>query len=180
MVGNSGSGKTTLARELAETLGMPHLELDAIFHQPDWRELDTEAFRRRVADFTSGPRWVVDGNYDRVRDVIWDHADTVVWLDLPRGRVMRRLIVRTARRAITRAELWNGNREPIASLLRLDPNESIIAWAWSRHHEYRRRYEEAQADPGNAHLAFVRLRTSGDIAAFLRAAKSNLRAKEGD
>ena len=37
VVGNSGSGKTTIARRLATGLGIPHLELDAVFHQPDWQ-----------------------------------------------------------------------------------------------------------------------------------------------
>jgi adenylate kinase family enzyme len=173
VVGNSGSGKTTLARELAASLGIAHLELDAVFHQPGWQELDTETFRARVAEFAAGPAWVVDGNYGRVMDLVWDRADTVVWLDLARGRVMRQLIGRTVRRAVTRAELWNGNREPLANFVRLDPNESIIAWAWTRHREYRRRYEQALADQANAHLTFVRLRAPGEVTAFLQAAKTN-------
>lgn len=37
VVGNSGSGKTTVARAIAEALGVPHLELDSVFHQPDWQ-----------------------------------------------------------------------------------------------------------------------------------------------
>ena len=48
VVGNSGSGKTTVARAIAGALGVPHLELDAVFHQPDWQPLDTAEFRRIV------------------------------------------------------------------------------------------------------------------------------------
>jgi adenylate kinase family enzyme len=36
VVGNSGSGKTTFAAELAWRMGVPCLELDAVFHQPGW------------------------------------------------------------------------------------------------------------------------------------------------
>jgi adenylate kinase family enzyme len=36
ILGTSGSGKTTLARRLAAALDLPHLELDAVFHQPGW------------------------------------------------------------------------------------------------------------------------------------------------
>lgn len=170
VVGNSGAGKTTLARRLAEAMGIPHLELDSVFHQPDWRPLDAESFRQRVAAFTAGPSWVVDGNYGAVRDIVWDRADTVVWLDPPRRRVMRQVIWRTLRRMATRAELWNGNREPWSNLVRLKPEESIIAWAWTRHRVYRDRYLAAQADPANRHLAFIRLPTWAAADALVRSA----------
>jgi adenylate kinase family enzyme len=173
VVGNSGSGKTTLARGLAAALGIPHLELDAIFHQPGWQPLELELFRQRVDAFTAGPAWVVDGNYSVVRDIVWSRADTVVWLDLPRSRVMRRVVRRTLRRTATRAELWNGNREPWSNLFRFKPDESIIAWAWTQHHMYRKRYLGAQADPANGHLHFVRLRTPTEVAAFLRTAPAH-------
>jgi adenylate kinase family enzyme len=166
VVGNSGSGKTTLAAELARRLAAPHLELDAVFHQRDWEPLPVEKFRARVAEFVAGDRWVVDGNYSSVQDLVWPRADTVVWLDPPRRRVMRRIIWRTLRRAISRAELWNGNREAWSSLFRVDPAKSIIAWAWTRHHIVRDRYSRAQADPANAHLTFIRLRSEHDVAAL--------------
>jgi adenylate kinase family enzyme len=111
VVGNSGSGKTTLARSLAGVLGLPHLELDAVFHQPGWQPLDRSIFRARVDEFTLARGWVVDGNYSAVRDIVWSRADTVIWLDLPRWRVMRQVVGRTLRRVATGAELWNGNRE---------------------------------------------------------------------
>ena len=172
MVGNSGSGKTTLARRLAEALSVPHLELDSVFHQPGWQPLEREVFRSRVDAFTSGESWVVDGNYSAVRDIVWSRADTVVWLDFPRHRVMRQLAARTLRRMATGAELWNGNRERWQNLFRLDPEQSILAWAWTRHAVYRERYRTAQADPANAHLRFIRLRTAGEAEELVRCARA--------
>ena len=166
VVGNTGSGKTTVAGAIAGALGVPHLELDSVFHQPDWQPLETGEFRRVVSDFTAGDRWVVDGNYSAVMDIVWGRADTVVWVDPPRRRVMRQLVARTMRRMITGAELWNGNRERWVYLFRRD--ESIILWAWTHHRKYRDRYAAAQADPANARLAFVRLRTPAETAALLR------------
>jgi hypothetical protein len=102
-----------------------------------------------------------------VRDLVWARADTVVWLDLPRRLAMRRLIWRTLRRAVTRAELWNGNREPWDNFFRADPEKSVIVWAWKHYHIYGSRYSSAPAAPGNEHLTFVRLTSSADIAQFL-------------
>jgi adenylate kinase family enzyme len=170
VVGNSGSGKTTLAVALAGALGAPRLELDAVFHQPGWTELEQGEFRRRVTDFVAGDTWVVDGNYSKVQDLVWARADTVAWLDRPRHRVMRQIVWRTLRRAVRHTELWNGNRERWASLFTANPAESVIAWAWTRHHVYRSRYAAAQADPALAHLAFARLRSDQDVADFIRQA----------
>ena len=171
VVGNSGSGKTRLARQIATAIDAPHIELDAIFHQPGWTELPTEQFRARVDELTQGERWVVDGNYgSRVQDIIWGRADTVVVLSLPRHVVMRRVMARTLRRAALRTELWNGNREPVSNFLSRDPMRSIIAWAWTQHHVYRDRYEQAAHDPANAHLRFVFIRNEADARALSREA----------
>lgn len=167
VVGVSGSGKTTLAAQIARGLGVPCLELDSVFHQPGWQPLAAEEFRARVGAFTAGDAWVIDGNYGAVRDLVWARADTVVWLDLPRRLAMRRLIWRTLRRTITRAELWNGNREPWDNLFRADPERSVIVWAWKHYHVYRTRYSSAPAAPENNHLTFVRLTSDADIAKFL-------------
>jgi adenylate kinase family enzyme len=80
---------------LAASLGVPFVELDSIFHQPGWVELPVDDFRKRVTEALTAPAWVVDGNYSAVRDLVWQRVDTVVWLDLPRRRVMYRIILRT-------------------------------------------------------------------------------------
>jgi adenylate kinase family enzyme len=167
VVGNSGSGKSTLARELAASLGVPHLELDGVFHQPGWQPLAADEFQRIVTERVGEDGWVTDGNYSGVRPIVWARADTVVWLDPPRRTVMRQVAWRTLRRGTTRQELWNGNRESLRNFLSLDPERSVISWAWHSHAKYHDRYTAAAIDPANAHLTFVRLTSRRDVSRFL-------------
>lgn len=159
IVGNSGSGKSTMARALAARLGCPALELDAVFHQPNWTPLPTEDFRARVGEFmSSSSQWIVEGNYPAVLSDVWAAADTVIWMSPSRAENMLAIVGRTLRRALTREVLWNGNRESLRNLWRLDdPEASVIAWAWTRHALYQQRYTAATQDPAHAHLRFVRL-----------------------
>ena len=82
IVGNSGSGKTTLADQVAERLGVPHVELDAHYHQAGWTPTPPAEFAEVVraaldaADAESNG-WVVCGNYRAVRTQIWARADTI-------------------------------------------------------------------------------------------------------
>jgi adenylate kinase family enzyme len=168
VVGTSGAGKSTVASLLATRLGCAFLELDSVHHQADWVPLPREEFRRRVAAVTAGECWVIDGNYRSVQDLVWDRADTVVWLDLPRRTVMRQVIRRTFGRIAGRVELWNGNRERWRNLFTLDKEESVILWAWQTHASTRARYEAAMADPAHRHLRFVRLTSRAAVRRFLR------------
>jgi adenylate kinase family enzyme len=170
VVGNSGAGKSMLAARLARRLGVLHVELDAIFHLPDWRELPEDDFRAAVLAATAGDGWVVDGNYRAVRDLVWSRADTVVWLDLPRALVMRRITWRTLSRMVTRRRLWNSNRERVRNLLSTNPERSIILWSWTKHAEYRRRYAADMSDPRWSQLTFVRLTSTRAIERFLASA----------
>lgn len=174
VVGTSGAGKSTLAQELAAILDVPHLELDGVFHQPEWEPLPKDEFQRIVGVQAAADGWVIDGNYSDVQPLVWARADTVVWLDLPRRTVMRQIIWRTLRRVAGRQELWNGNRERWRNIFSLDPEQSVIAWAWRKHAEYRSRYRAASADPANARLRFVRLTSTQDRDRFLAEARREL------
>ena len=79
-------GQDDRRRAARARLGVSHIELDAIRHQPSWQELPDDEFRSRVAVLIDADGWVVDGNYGAVRDLVWSRADTVVWLDLPASR----------------------------------------------------------------------------------------------
>lgn len=163
VAGQSGAGKSTVARALAGRLGVPHVELDALFHGPGWTPRD--AFATDVEVATRAPGWVVDGNYPAVRDLVWSRADTVVWLDLHRRTTTGRALRRTARRTVTRVELWNGNRERVRTWLRAT---HPIRWFWRTHATHRGEYEQRLVDPAWGHLCIVRLRTPAEVRRWLR------------
>ena len=168
VVGNTGAGKTTLAVELARRLDVPHVELDALFHQPGWKALPRDEFRRRVRDRIGAAGWVVDGNYtSNVQDIVWRAADTVVWLDLPRRKVLPALTRRTLSRMLLGTELWNGNRERLRNLFSLEPETNILVWSWTQHAKYRRQYARAMADSAWSHLAFKRLCSRAQASSWL-------------
>lgn len=157
VVGTSGSGKTTFARNLAERLGIPHIELDAIHWGPDWTPAPVDLFRARTAQALSGEAWSVDGNYSAAREIVWPRADTIVWLDYALPVVMSRVIVRTFRRVITREELWSGNRERVFTAI--FGRDSIIRWALTTYGRRRREYPVLFRRPEYAHLRIVLLRS---------------------
>jgi hypothetical protein len=101
VVGGSGSGKTTVSRWVAETLELPCLEMDSVFHRYGWADEAPGEFLPILDRFTRRDGWVVDGNYTShgARELVWPRADTFVWLDPPRRTAMIRIILRTLRRS---------------------------------------------------------------------------------
>jgi adenylate kinase family enzyme len=157
VVGTSGSGKTTLAHRLAQQLGIPHVELDALHWDPNWTPAPPDLFRQRAAEALSGQAWTTDGNYSSVRDIVWKRADTVVWLDYSLPVIMGRVTWRTLRRSIRREELWNENRERLREALL--SRDSIVWWALRTYRRRKREYPDLFGMPEYAHLNVVHLRS---------------------
>ncbi len=166
IVGTSCSGKTTLARDVSRRLGVPHVEIDALFWEPNWTEPAEPVFRDRLERALSRDAWVADGGYDRARDLTWGRADTVVWLDYPLPLVLGRWARRTVRRIRTQEEFWpgTGNRESIRNALRRD---GLLWWILRTHRGRRRRMVERLAQRPD--LAVVRLRTPAETDDWLAA-----------
>lgn len=140
VIGPSCSGKTTTARRLAALLGVPHVELDALHHDANWNEAPAELLQERVrAALAAAPDgWVVDGNYfGKLGSLVLDEADTIVWLDVPYGTAIRRVLRRTFFRVWTRAELWNGNRERLRDTF---GRQSIVWYVLRRHRGFASRW----------------------------------------
>ncbi len=111
--GPTGSGKSTVATRIAQSIGVPHIELDAIFWKPNWTYTPIEQFRTDISSvLASHPDgWVCDGNYSETRDLILPLSDTVVLLR-PSFRVaFWRLLKRTVARCRDGKLLWGTNRE---------------------------------------------------------------------
>ncbi len=139
VVGTTGSGKSTVADRLAGRTGLRVIELDALFWGRDWQPAPVELFRHRVERETVGDGWIVVGNYGQVRDLVWQPADTLIWLDLPLSLVMWRLLRRTIRHIATKEELWGtSNRESLRGAF--FSRDSILLWALKTHHRNRERF----------------------------------------
>jgi adenylate kinase family enzyme len=162
VAGASGAGKTTLAARIARELGIPHVEIDALFHGPGWVPL--ASFESDVHRFSAGPEWVTEWQYSAVRAHLADRADLVVWLDLPRSVVMRQVLQRTVVRRVRRESLWNDNVEPPLWKVAVDPDH-IVRWAWRTHSETAMRIAGLlQANPD---VSVVRLRSHAEAGRWL-------------
>lgn len=157
VVGTTGSGKTVFARRLAQQLGVPHVELDAIHWGPDWTPVPLQEFRERTEQLLNGRAWTTDGNYSKVRDIVWRRADTVVWLDYPLPLILWRLLRRTLRRSLRGEVLWSGNQERLSEAL--FSRDSIILWALRTYRRRKREYPVLFQQPQYAHLRVVHLRS---------------------
>ena len=164
--GTSGSGKTTFGRELAERLGVPYVELDALHHGPNWAEPTDAEFRARVREaMDAAPDgWVIDGNYEaKLGDTLVGAADTIVWLDLPLALKLRRVARRTGTRIRDDVELWNGNKESWRNALW--GRESLFAWLIRGHFRHRRDWPRRYGDDPR----LVRLRSVAEARRWLDA-----------
>ena len=163
VVGVSCSGKSTFARRLADTLGVPCVELDALYWGPRWTP--RSEFRKDVIAAARKPRWVMDGNYSAVREIVWGRCTAIVWLDYSFARVFSRALRRTTRRIVTGERLYAGNRETIRGAL-LDPT-GIPWWVLRTYWKRRREFPELLRRPEYAPAAVFRIKTPAAAAAFL-------------
>jgi adenylate kinase family enzyme len=158
----SGSGGTTFGRTLAERLGVPFHELDALFWKPGWTESTPEELLAAVEPIVASDAWVIDGGYyGKLGDLVYRNADLVVWLDLAPHVWLPRLVRRTFVRAARGELIWGTNRESLrTALFRRD---SLLWWT-IRWYPRRRRSYPARIAP----FRHVRLRSTRDVERFLR------------
>jgi adenylate kinase family enzyme len=112
IIGHPGAGKTTLAVEMGKLLHLPVIHLDREFWQSGWRQSERGEWRERVRRMVMGEKWVIDGTYDNSLDIRLPHADTIIFLDFPKGVCLRRVIGRMLRGyGRVRPDMADGCRE---------------------------------------------------------------------
>jgi adenylate kinase family enzyme len=168
IAGATGSGKTTLARRVAGLWSLEHVEIDALFHGPNWTP--RPEFLDDVHAFAATDRWVTEWQYtskgtDRI---LAPRAQLAIWLDYPYHVVRGRLIRRTAVRHLRHTELWNGNTERgLTNMFSRDPDTNILLWQTRTLHKWNERMPGIEAD--FPHLTIVRLRHPRETRRWLSA-----------
>ncbi len=159
VVGTSGCGKSTLAKKLAETLNVPHIQMDQLFWQANWQGTPDAEFFEKLSSALSTPTrgWVLDGNFNRTRDIKWRDIDMVIWLDYGFWRVFSQSLRRAMTRIVSNEELWpgTGNRESFRKTFM--SRDSILVWMLTNWRSNRRRYLADMVNPQYRHITFVRL-----------------------
>jgi adenylate kinase family enzyme len=171
VVGKSGAGKSTLAIQLAKKFHLQNIELDAFSWQANWTQISKTEMREKI-DPALPPdgHWVADGNYIRViQDIVWQRADTLIWLDYPFYIALWRVFKRTINRIWTGRELWNGNRETLwHHLSSWNPDENLFVWCWRMHWQHRRDFPMFLKKPEHQHLRVLRFRHPSETEEWLR------------
>ena len=163
VIGPSGSGKTRLSARLAEVLHARHVEIDALWHGPNWESCGAEELRARVSAATEGDDWVCDGTYHTIiGEIVLERAETVAWLDLPVALVIGRLVRRSWVRKRDKVVLWHGNLEESW----LNQIRWLIWPAFKRVFENRRDLPERLAR--HPQLDVHRLRSDEEVEAFVQ------------
>ena len=123
LLGPGGAGKSVLARRLGAAWGLPVRHLDAIFWAPGWRPTPPDLWREVVAGLAEADRWVIEGNYPEVLDLVLARAQLAVVLDLPRWITLTRLVLRPLRPG-------DRNRGYLPRGMRHVVDRENLAWAW--------------------------------------------------
>ncbi len=173
VVGNSCSGKSFLGERLAAALQVPFVDLDALNWLPGWvglNETDPQRLESRMAEATAGDGWVVAGSYMSFSQrAFWPRLETVVWLDLPRHLLVRRVLWRSWTRWRSKELLWGTNHERFwPQLMVWRKEDSLVWWIVTQHERKRRDMRRYMSEPRWRHIQFLRLASSAEVEAFTR------------
>lgn len=90
VIGSGGSGESTLARRLGELLHLEVKHLDQLYWRSGWHEPPKNEWLETVKELTSADSWIMDRNFGGTLEVRIQRCDTIVFLDLPRTRLLNR------------------------------------------------------------------------------------------
>jgi len=146
VIGTSGAGKSTFAQRAAERLELPFFASDPFYWEPGWGIATAKQVRQRVGQVVLQEAWVLDGNFDDERELVWKQADCIVWLDYSLATIGRRVVFRNLRWLVTGQPTWSGNRMTLQRAI------SGIRHAFQSHALKRKNYPAWLAETPSAEI----------------------------
>lgn len=165
IVGTSGAGKTTVAKKLSRKLNIPAYELDNLYWLPGWQSTDWSIFAEKVSSIVEKDSWIICGNYSKVREIIWDKADMIIWLDYSFLLCFIRSLLRSIKRIFTKQQCCNGNYETISRTF--FSKNSILLWIIKSHSRHKKSYASAFLEERYNKKVLVRVSSPKQLAAVL-------------
>jgi energy-coupling factor transporter ATP-binding protein EcfA2 len=166
VLGSSGAGKSTLAATLAGRLDLPHVPTDQAYWTDVWRPVADPQVRDWIDKASAAEAWVMDGNFDSHREILWARADAAIFLDLPPLLKAIRVARRNLGWALSGESIWGGQR------MTLPRAWSGLCYAMSSHAQKRRDYPRMLAD--FPQLRVVRLGSPVEVRRWLAGATADL------
>jgi adenylate kinase family enzyme len=165
IIGCSGAGKSGLACALSAPLGIEAHHLDRVYLECRAPQTLRDEFRSEHARLLDRPTWIIDGNFGGMMDMRFEHADTIIFLDLP-----------------VHSCLWGVIRRKFSSLGKLDRNNkegnlNRLTWVHLRYIllRYRHRHRPAilrKLEAVRGTKTIIVLESRAAIRAFLHALSS--------
>ncbi|CAH0196070.1 hypothetical protein SRABI96_01795 [Peribacillus sp. Bi96] len=91
---SAGVGKSTFARGLGEYLNIEVHHLDTFYWRPGWVEAPLNDFISAQKEVLSHSKWIIEGNYSDSFALRSEHADTIIYLELPLHVCLYRVVKR--------------------------------------------------------------------------------------
>lgn len=159
IIGQPGSGKSTLARIMGEITHLPVVHIDLIHWKSGWVERSGAEKDALIAEAIARERWIFEGGRSSTWDARLARADTLIWLDLPIGLRLRRVLWRTVKYfGRTRPDLPPGCPERFSF--------EFLGWIWRTRHTMHQRSQTLYDSAGPEKTAH-HLTTPRAVAAYL-------------
>ena len=159
IIGAPGSGKSTLARAMGDRLGLPVYFMDHIHWTPGWVERDPAEKTAMVREIIAKDAWVFEGGHSTTYADRLARADLLIWLDLPTGLRVFRVIRRCWRDGgRVRADMQADCPEQLSML------PEFLRFIWTTRHSSRARMRALHE---GARLPKKHFRSTREINAYL-------------
>lgn len=160
---SAGVGKSTFARELGRILEIEVCHLDALYWKPNWVEASLDEFTAKQQEVVRLDQWIIEGNYTSTYDIRVQHADTIIYLELPLRiclyRVFKRWISNIGK---TRIDMGEGCKEKL--------DYQFLKFIWTTYHPRKKKMKARfqYLKENGSSITVVSLKGKADIRSYLQ------------
>ena len=138
--------------------------MDSLFWKPGWVRISAAEQETIVGEVVSRAKWIIDGDHVRTQPARFAAADTIVFLDFPRGICLWRTVKRFFQH-------WGRSRVGMAAGCPERLNWLLLKWVWRYPRDNRAQVLENIARYGTS-CKVVTFRSPKEVRRFLDALSS--------